>query len=80
MDGGLTPQPPLWVPCPSRSRLSFDAVSPRGSLCQGRAEGPLCPSDPCRPHSSTIPSRSIKLAFRDPALGNSRGRSKGASC
>lgn len=78
MDGGLRARPPLWVPCPPLSRPGFDALSPRGSLCQGPAEGPPCPSDPAP--QQRVPGRSIKLAFREPALGNSRGRSKGASC
>lgn len=72
MDTGLTPQPPLWVPCPSLSRLSFDALSPRGSLCQGRAEGPLCPSDP------PCPLQEHKAGFQGAGVGKLPGKKQGS--
>lgn len=53
-------------PLSPRSQLSFDALSPRGSLLsRGRRRGPPRPSDPRHPPAFG----SIKLAFRDPRAG-----------
>lgn len=57
MDSGLVLQPPLWVPCPPRADRALTLCPPGAAFCQGCAEGPLCPSDPRRPHGSASPAR-----------------------